>query len=197
MSAKKTTKKKKGDGVGMKESSLFKDLKMSGFSEEEIEALSGLFSVLANDKRLDILEAAIVNKTTRLKDLADELGEKNSAQIALHAKKLHDAGLLKKEGASLRDSRAYVPTIAKETYAFLKLASRYAAIVNACLTELQLGELKTNAELAEHRIASSPLAAVVSFSELPTQYEAPLNAARELFRKSVKDFAKLINITEL
>ena len=178
--------------------SLFTGLDITSFTEDDVRLLTDLFSVLANDKRLDILKTTIGDQITRLKDLAKQLGEKNSAQIALHAKKLYDAGLLKKEGASLRDSREYVPTIAEETYIFLRIALKYAQILNSRRTELELAQLKANAEAASERLADSPiLAGTISFSEIPTQYEDSLNLAHDTFEDLVTQFAKLINIKEL
>ncbi|MFX1519128.1 MAG: hypothetical protein ACFFCD_04335 [Promethearchaeota archaeon] len=178
--------------------SLFTGLDITSFTEDDVRLLTDLFSVLANDKRLDILKTTIADQVTRLKDLAKELGEKNSAQIALHAKKLYEAGLLKKEGLSLRDSREYVPTIAEETYIFLRIALKYAQIVNSRRTELELAQLKANAEAASERLAESPiLAGTISFSDIAPQYEDSLNLARETFNDLVAQFAKLINIKEL
>jgi len=173
-------------------------ISISNFSEDDVRILTSLFSVLANEKRLDILKTTIAEDITRLKDLAKELGEKNSAQIALHAKKLFDAGLLKKEGASLRDSREYVPTIVDETYVFLRIALKYAQIVNSRRTELELQQLKANAEAASERLADSPiLAGTVSFSDMSAQWDDPLKLAHEEFKDLVSQFSKMINVKEI
>ena len=189
---------KKDAKMTKEEKSLFSGLDISTFTKYEMRLLTDLFSVLANNKRLDILRTTISDKITRLKDLAKQLGEKNSAQIALHAKKLHDAGLLKKEGASLRDSRKYVPTIADETYIFLRIALKYAQILQSRQTELELAKLKANAEAASERLADSPiLSPTISFSDIPTQYNESLQLAHDTFEDLVTKFAKMINIKEL
>jgi len=189
---------KKDAKMTKEEKSLFSGLDISTFTKYEMRLLTDLFGVLANNKRLDILRATISDKITRLKDLAKQLGEKNSAQIALHAKKLHDAGLLKKEGASLRDSREYVPTIADETYIFLRIALKYAQILQSRQTELELAKLKANAEAASERLADSPiLSPTISFSDIPTQYNESLQLAHDTFEDLVTKFAKMINIKEL
>jgi DNA-binding transcriptional ArsR family regulator len=168
------------------------------FTEDDVRILTNLFSVLANEKRLDILKTTIAEDITRLKDLAKELGEKNSAQIALHAKKLFDAGLLKKEGASLRDSREYVPTIIDETYIFLRVALKYAQILNARQTELELEHLKANAEAASERLAGSPtISGTVSFSDDLIKYNDSIKLAREEYKDLVSKFSKMINVTEI
>ncbi len=173
-------------------------ISIANFSEDDVRILTNLFSVLANEKRLDILKTTIAEDITRLKDLAKELGEKNSAQIALHAKKLFDAGLLKKEGASLRDSREYVPTIVDETYVFLRIALKYAQILNSRRTELELQQLKANAEAASERLAESPiLAGTVSFSDISTKYDDSLKLAHEEFLDLVSKFAKMVNLKEI
>lgn len=189
---------KKDAKMTKEEKSLFSGLDISTFTKYEMRLLTDLFGVLANNKRLDILRTTISDKITRLKDLAKQLGEKNSAQIALHAKKLHDAGLLKKEGASLRDSRKYVPTIADETYIFLRIALKYAQILQSRQTELELAKLKANAEAASKRLADSPiLSPTISFSDIPTQYNESLQLAHDTFEDLVTKFAKMINIKEL
>ena len=189
---------KKDAKMTKEEKSLFSGLDISTFTKDEMRLLTDLFGVLANNKRLDILRTTISDKITRLKDLAKQLGEKNSAQIALHAKKLHDAGLLKKEGASLRDSREYVPTIADETYIFLRIALKYAQILQSRQTELELAKLKANAEAASKRLADSPiLSPTISFSDIPTQYNESLQLAHDTFEDLVTKFAKMINIKEL
>lgn len=189
---------KKDAKMTKEEKSLFSGLDISTFTKDEMRLLTDLFGVLANNKRLDILKTTISDKITRLKDLAKQLGEKNSAQIALHAKKLHDAGLLKKEGASLRDSREYVPTIADETYIFLRIALKYAQILQSRQTELELAKLKANAEAASERLADSPiLSPTISFSDIPTQYNESLQLAHDTFEDLVTKFAKMINIKEL
>jgi len=189
---------KKDAKMTKEEKSLFSGLDISTFTKYEMRLLTDLFGVLANNKRLDILRTTIYDKITRLKDLAKQLGEKNSAQIALHAKKLHDAGLLKKEGASLRDSRKYVPTIADETYIFLRIALKYAQILQSRQTELELAKLKANAEAASERLADSPiLSPTISFSDIPTQYNESLQLAHDTFEDLVTKFAKMINIKEL
>ena len=170
----------------------------SNFSEDDVRILTSLFSVLANEKRLDILKTTIAEDITRLKDLAKELGEKNSAQIALHAKKLFDAGLLKKEGASLRDSREYVPTIIDETYVFLRIALKYAQIVNSRRTELELQKLKANAEAASERLAESPaIAGTVSFSDDLIKYDDSIKLAHNEFLDLVSQFSKMVNLKEI
>ena len=184
--------------VKEEETTLFKELEIKGFTEAEVKLLTDLFSVLANDKRLDILRTTIAENVTRLKDLAKELGEKNSAQIALHAKKLYDAGLLKKEGKSLKETSEYVPTIAKETYVFLRIALIYARMLQSRQTELELERLKVNAEAASERLAESPiLASTLSFSEIPTQYDESLRVAHKSFGELVSLFAKIVNTKEL
>ncbi|WP_287586841.1 hypothetical protein [Candidatus Borrarchaeum sp.] len=173
-------------------------ISISNFSDDDVRILTSLFSVLANEKRLDILKTTIAEDITRLKDLATELGEKNSAQIALHAKKLFDAGLLKKEGASLRDSREYVPTIIDETYVFLRIALKYAQILNSRRTELELQQLKANAEAANKTLAESPaLAGTVSFSDISTKFDDSLELAHEEFNNLVSQFSKMINLKEI
>lgn len=183
------------------------EISISNFSADDVQILTNLFSVLANDKRLDILKTTITEKEededtgesksiTRLKDLAKRLGEKNSAQIALHAKKLHDAGLLKKEGASLRDSREYVPTIAKETYIFLRIALKYAQILNSRRTELELEQIKELSQPSEH-LAKSQIVSAVAFSDISAQWEDSLKLAHEEFKELVSQFSKMINVDEI
>ena len=199
---KRKTVKKDKEMAKKEEKSLFTGLEISKFTKDELRILTELFNVLSNDKRLDILRATISDQVTRLKDLAKQLGETSSAQIALHAKKLHDAGLLKKEGASLRDSREYVPTIAEETYIFLRIALKYAQILQSKQTELELQQLKANSEAASERLADrladSPiLAPTLSFSDIPAQIDEPLQLAHAAFNDLVTKFAKMINIKEL
>ncbi len=177
---------------------LFAGLNMISFAEDDINALCDLFSVLASDKRLAILKTTVFDSATRLKDLANELGRRNSAQIAIHAKKLHDSGFLRKEGTSLRDSREYIPTIPEVTYIFLRLALIYTKILQSRRTELKLEKLKEVAETAKETFETSPIqATTVKLSRIPAQYEESIKLAHTAFQKLVKQFTKIINIDEL
>lgn len=176
----------------------FTELNMESFTKDDLTALNDLFNVLASDKRLDMLKTIIFDTTTRLKDIANKLGERNSAQVALHAKKLYDVGLLKKEGASLRDSREYLPTIPEETYIFLRLSLLYAKILRSRKAELELEKLKEVAEAANETLAISPIRVTASkLSRIPAQYETSLKLAHEVFQKLVNQFTKIVDIDEI
>jgi hypothetical protein len=176
----------------------FTELKMKSFTEDDLSALNELFSVLSSDKRIAILRTTVFDRTTRLKDLAKKLGGRNSAQIALHAKKLHDSGFLRKEGTSLRDSREYIPTIPEVTYIFLRLALIYTKILQSKRTELKLEQLKEVAETAKETFETSPIQATTAkLSRIPAQYEESIKLAHTAFQKLVKQFTKTININEL
>ena len=185
-------KAKKGDN------SSFTGLSMDSLTKDDLTALNDLFSVLASDKRLDMLKTILFDTTTRLKDIANKLGEKNSAQVALHAKKLYDVGLLKKEGASLRDSREYLPTIPEETNIFLRLSLLYAKILQSRKVELELEKLKEVAETANETLSISPIRMTASkLSRIPAQYEASLKLAHEVFKKLVNQFKKIVDVNEI
>jgi len=176
----------------------FTELEMKSFTEDDLNTLNELFSVLSSDKRLAILRTTVFDRTTRLKDLAKKLGGRNSAQIALHAKKLHDSGFLRKEGTSLRDSREYIPTIPEVTYIFLRLALIYTKILQSRRTELKLAKLKEVAETAKETFETSPIQATTAkLSRIPAQYEESIKLAHTTFQKLVKQFIKIINIDEL
>jgi hypothetical protein len=176
----------------------FTGLNMESFTKEDLIALNDLFSVLASDKRLDMVKTIIFDTTTRLKDIAKKLGEKNSAQVALHAKKLYNVGLLKKEGASLRDSREYLPTIPEETYIFLRLSLLYTQILRSRKAELELEKLNDVAETANETLAISPMRITASkLSWIPAQYETSLKLAHEVFQKLVNQFKKIIDVNEI
>ncbi len=177
---------------------LFAGLNMNPFTEDDLNALSNLFGVLASDKRLAILKTTVFNSATRLKDLANELGRRNSAQIAIHTKKLHDSGFLRKEGASLRDSREYIPSIPEVTYVFLRLALLYTKILQSRRTELKLEKLKEVAETAKETFETSPIQATAAkLSRIPAQYEESIKLAHTVFQKLVKQFTKIVDIDEL
>jgi hypothetical protein len=177
---------------------LFTGLNMKSFTEDDLNSLNDLFNVLASDKRLAILETTVFNSATRLKDLASKLGGRNSAQIAIHAKKLHDSGFLRKEGASLRDSREYIPTIPEVTYIFLRLSLIYTKILQSRRTELKLEKLKEVAETAKEAFETSPIqATTVKLSRIPAQYEESIKLAHTAFQKLLKQFTKIINLVEL
>jgi hypothetical protein len=177
---------------------LFAELQMKSLAEDDLNDLNDLFGVLASTKRLAILKTTVFDSRTRLKDLANELGGGNSAQIALHAKKLHDSGFLRKEGASLRDSRAYIPTIPELTYIFLRLALLYSKILQSRRAEIQLEKLKEVAEAAKETFETSPIhATTAKLSGIPAQYENSLKLAHAAFQKLVRQFAKIVDVTEL
>jgi hypothetical protein len=145
-----------------------------------------------------MVKTIIFDTTTRLKDIAKKLGEKNSAQVALHAKKLYNVGLLKKEGASLRDSREYLPTIPEETYIFLRLSLLYTQILRSRKAELELEKLNDVAETANETLAISPMRITASkLSWIPAQYETSLKLAHEVFQKLVNQFKKIIDVNEI
>jgi len=176
----------------------FTELKMKSFTKDDLSALNELFSVLSSDKRIAILKTTVFDRTARLKDLAKKLGGRNSAQIALHAKKLHDSGFLRKEGTSLRDSREYIPTIPEVTYIFLRLALIYTKILQSRRTELKLKKLKEVAETAKETFETSPIQATTAkLSRIPAQYEESIKLAHTAFQKLVTQFTKIVNIDEL
>ncbi|MFX1518701.1 MAG: hypothetical protein ACFFCD_02090 [Promethearchaeota archaeon] len=176
----------------------FTGLKMASFTNEDLNVLYDLFSVLASDKRLDILKATISDSNTRLKDIANEFGLKSSSQVALHAKKLLDAGLLIKKGESLKDSREYLPAILEETYIFLRLALMYVKLLKSRKAELELEKLKEVTETAHEKLSTSSIRTTTAkLSRIPAQYEASLNLARENSQKMAKKFAEIVNVTEI
>jgi len=179
-------------------SSSFIGLKIESFTKEDLTILNDLFSILASDKRLSMLDTTISDNATRLKDIANEFGLKSSAQVALHAKKLLEAGLLIKKGASLRDSREYLPTIPEETYIFLRLALIYTKILQSRKAELELEELKDAAEVAHEKLLTSPIRTTTAkLSRIPAQYEESLKLAQENFQKLSKKFTKIINVKKI
>ncbi len=179
-------------------SSSFIGLKVESFTKEDLDTLNDLFSILASDKRLSILDTTISDSATRLKDIAKEFGLKSSAQVALHAKKLLDAGLLIKKGESLRDSREYLPTIPEETYIFLRLALIYTKILQSRKVELELEQLKDVAEAAHEKLLTSPIRTTTAkLSRIPAQYEESIKLAQENSQKLSKKFTKIINVKKI
>jgi len=179
----------KDDGAKQEYKSMF-------FSSEDLKILEDVFTILSNLKRLDILHRILYsNGYYQLKQLADDMGEKSSSQIALHIRKLHHAGFLAKMGVS-KKNRQYGPMCPEVTLIFLRVAILFCRIIKARQIEMELEVLKAGAEETSGRISLSSLGDEITFG-FPIEYDIGLKSARESFQSIKRQFMNVINIEVL